>query len=140
MSGPAPAIVGRRRRFPWVPVLILLLLGALVLALVAWEGSMSAAIYPGVRIAGVDVGGLTPAQARARLAPLRRAAMERAITVYAGDQRWSVTPAALGLRLNLDDRIREAYALGREPDAMARYGTQIDLALNGRNLSLIGNY
>jgi vancomycin resistance protein YoaR len=136
---PSPGVV-ERRGFPWVPLLVLLLVGGLAGALFAWESAMAAAIYPGVRIAGVDVGGKTLAEARVQLAPLRRAALGRTLTVLAGDQRWSTTPDALGLRLNLDDRLRQAYTLGREPDALDRYSTQLDLVLHGRSLSLIGNY
>lgn len=136
---PTPGAAARRR-FPWAPLLALLLAGALVGSALAWESRMSAAIYPGVHVAGVDVGGKSLDQARAQLAPLRLAAMGRSLAVVAGGQRWAVTPEALGLRLNLEDRLRQAYALGREQDALDRYSTQLDLVLHGRDLSLVGNY
>src|SRR5438477_528249 len=81
-----------RRRFPWTFLLILLVLGGVAGALFGWEQSQAAAIYPGVRIGGVNIGGMSLAEARRRLAPLRRAALDRAITVVAGPQEWKVTP------------------------------------------------
>ena len=129
-----------RGRFPWAAMLLFLLLTGSVAGLFGWERSMASAVYPGVRIAGVDIGGLTLFDARARLASLQRAALDRAITVTAGPLRWRVTPDRLGLRLNLEDRLREAYALGREADPVARYSTQADLLLHGHRISLVGNY
>lgn len=129
-----------RRRFPWGFLLLLLIIGGIAAALVGWEQSYASAIYPGVRIGGVNIGGLTLAQARQRLAPLQHAALDRAIVVTAGAQQWTVTPRRLGLQLNLDDVLRQAYALGREPDPVDRYSTQLDLVLHGRYLSLVGNY
>jgi len=137
---PAASSEHVRGRFPWAALLLFLLIVGSAAGLLGWERSMAAAIYPGVRIAGVDIGGLTLADARARLASLQRAALGRAITVTAGSLRWHVTPERLGLRLDLEDRLHEAYALGREADPVARYTTQADLLLHGHRISLVGNY
>jgi len=137
-SAPRPA--ERRRGLPWAPVVTVLALAALALFLTRWEAGMAASVYPGVRVGGVDVGGLSLAAARQRLAPLAAAAMHRDLTVIAGSRRWSVTPRALGLRLDLDSKLREAFALGRETSALDRYGTQLTLITQGRDLALVGNY
>ncbi len=51
----------------------------------------------GTRIAGIDVGGLTPADAR-RLLERRSARLERVpVTFVSGNQRFTVTPKALGV-------------------------------------------
>ncbi|MGH2345596.1 MAG: peptidoglycan binding domain-containing protein [Chloroflexota bacterium] len=136
----APKHAARRRRFPWMPLVVVLILGGAALALVRWEQTMAAAVYPGVRVGGVDVGGLSLDVARGRLAPLADSAMNRKLTVTAGARRWTMTPRALGLRLDLDAKLRQAYALGREPNALDRYGTQLSLAVEGRDLPLLGNY
>src|ERR1700751_1175025 len=98
-----------RRRFPWTFLLILLVLGGVAGTLFGWEQSQAAAIYPGVGLARGNIGGPSLAEARLRLAPLRRAALNRGITVIAGPQEWKVTPEQLGLRINLDQRLQQAY-------------------------------
>src|SRR5947209_5581140 len=117
----------RRGGFPWAPFLVLCLVGALTVFGFHYETSYADAIYPGVKIAGVDVGGQTVAQAREELQPLARRAGNRTITVIAAGRSWAVTPKELGLKLNLDDRLREAYALGREDNLLDRYGTQAQM-------------
>ncbi|MGH2409862.1 MAG: peptidoglycan binding domain-containing protein, partial [Chloroflexota bacterium] len=137
-SEPRPA--GRSRRLPWVPLIIVVALGGLALFLTRWEAGMAASVYPGVRVGGVDVGGLTLPAAKQRLAPLVETAMHRNLTVIAGSRRWAMTPRALGLRLDLATKLRQAFALGREPGTLDRYSTQLTLITQGRDLTLVGNY
>jgi len=74
----------------------LVLASLAVLAGAVFAGS-PARIAEGVRIAGVDVGGLSPGQARALL-ERRAAALEHVpATFLAGEQRWQVTPHRLGV-------------------------------------------
>src|SRR6266704_3088779 len=86
MNAPAE----RQRGFGWVPLLIICLLGALAFTVFRWENSMDGAIYPGVKIAGVDVGGDSVAAARLRLQPVAQALTSRVITVLAGGHSWKV--------------------------------------------------
>jgi vancomycin resistance protein YoaR len=130
----------RPRRLPWAPLFVVLLLVAMGIALVRWEETMVAAVYPGVHVGGVDVGGLSLDVARGRLTPLADSAMNRTLTVTAGTHHWTMTPQGLGLHLDLDAKLQQAYALGREPNAIDRYGTQLSLAVEGRDLPLLGNY
>lgn len=130
----------RRSGFRWAPLLVLCLIAGLAYAIFHWETGMDGAIYPGVKIAGVDVGGRSMADARQALQPLTQQISNRKITVVASGHSWTVTPKQLGLRLNLDDRLREAYALGREDNLLDRYSTQAQMALQGHNISLAGNY
>ena len=137
-SEPRPA--GRGRRLPWVSLVVVVALGSLALFLTRWEAGMAASVYPGVRVGGVDVGGLSLPAAKQRLAPLIETAMHRSLTVVAGSRRWAMTPRALGLRLDVDAKLRQAFALGREPGTLDRYSTQLTLITQGRDLSLVGNY
>jgi vancomycin resistance protein YoaR len=136
MNAPAE----RRRGFRWMPLLIICLFGAIALTVFRWESGMEGAIYPGVTIAGVNVGGDTIATARRQLQPLAQALTAREISVLAGGHTWKVTPSQMGMRLDLDQRLQEAYAVGREDNLLDRYSTQITTALQGRGIALIGNY
>jgi vancomycin resistance protein YoaR len=75
---------------------------ALVLASLAVLGGAVFAGSPtriteGVRVAGVDVGGLTPAEARSLLERRADAFQQVPVTFFAGEQRWKITPHGLGV-------------------------------------------
>jgi vancomycin resistance protein YoaR len=90
---------------------------ALVLAAVAvlagaiFAGS-PARIAEGVRIAGVDVGGMTPGEARSLL-ERRAAALEHVpVTFFAGDQKWQITPHRLGVEADWGAAVDAAQRQG----------------------------
>jgi vancomycin resistance protein YoaR len=77
---------------------------AVVLAAAAVVGLVFAGspakLAEGVHIAGVDVSGLAPAEAR-RMLERRAAELEHVpVTFVAGDRRWRITPARLGVEVD----------------------------------------
>jgi len=95
------------------------LVGFLALALLVLVGSVLAfelyyanRIYPGVRVWGVDVGGIRPGEAATLLE--RRLGLDVPLVTLRGPGRsWGVRPADLGLRLDPWATLVPAYALGR---------------------------
>jgi vancomycin resistance protein YoaR len=82
-----------------------------VLAGAVFAGSPTR-ITEGVRIAGIDVGGLTPAQARSLL-QRRAAAFEQVpVTFFAGEQRWKITPHRLGVEADWAAAVEAARRQG----------------------------
>jgi len=77
-------------------------------------------IYPGVLVAGVDLGGLTPVEAERRLI-LRAAEMaeERITLGWPGGAR-EATLAELGWRLEVPASVLQAYSLGRDGSIFSR--------------------
>ncbi len=65
----------------------------------AYAGS-PATIADGVRIAGVDVGGLTMRQARQKLERRWHSLADAPAVFLAGGRRWRIRPAAIGLRVD----------------------------------------
>jgi vancomycin resistance protein YoaR len=71
-----------------------------------------AKLAEGVHIAGVDVAGLTPADAR-RMLERRAAELERVpVTFVAGDRRWRITPARLGVEVDWAAAVEAARRQG----------------------------
>ena len=66
---------------------------------VAFAGS-SARIAAGVSIAGVDVSGMTPAEAREALERRAAAVAATPVVFTAGDRRWQLTPRQLGVSVD----------------------------------------
>lgn len=114
---------------------------ALVLALNLLVGNLYArkyrqAIYPGVRIARLDVGGLAPVQAQEHIQRQLTPLLSQAFRLEAGPPGWSFSASELGLRCRLAQAIAEAWALGRGGNAVADWFEQFRLALFGREVPL----
>ena len=71
------------------------LVGAIALLVGLIFAGSAAKLAPGVTIAGIDVGGLTPHQARALLARRERALANTPVVFTAGSRTWKIRPAQL---------------------------------------------
>ena len=121
-SYPAPLSPGRARRsrlaWRWIAALGILAAGALVATLLLWVAFAGSPerLAEGSRVAGVDVGGLTPAEAEALL-EARAAELARVPLVFvAGERRFSLTAARLGVEVDwaaaVDAARREGTGFG----------------------------
>ena len=90
-----------RRRILWQRTAILVALGLLaVIALgLAFAGSPSR-LADGVRIAGADVGGKTPREARAILERKAKELAAVPVTFHVGSLTWKLEPRRLGIRVD----------------------------------------
>ncbi|HZT15949.1 MAG TPA: VanW family protein [Gaiellaceae bacterium] len=106
MAASSPAVRGRRRAparsWAWTRIVawsVAALAAAAVLVGVLFAGSPGR-LADGTRIAGVDVGGLTPAEARARL-ERRAAALQNTPVVFtAGGRTFRIRPKELGVAVD----------------------------------------
>jgi vancomycin resistance protein YoaR len=80
----------------------------------AFAGS-PATLPPGVNIAGVPVGGLTPGAARTTLEARSRRLADTPVTFTAGDHRWRLKPSQLGVSVNWDAAVTAALHQGDGP-------------------------
>src|SRR5215203_796882 len=120
LAAPTPTtaapITGRRRRDVRTPHIAVAMAAAfLVVALslgFAFAGSPEK-LAEGTRIAGVDVGGLSPRDARALLEG-RTERLERVpVEFTAGGRRWRLTPHRLGVAVDWGAAVRAAAHEGR---------------------------
>ncbi|MFV9507136.1 MAG: VanW family protein [Oscillochloridaceae bacterium umkhey_bin13] len=116
--------VRRRRRkrgffvrlIEWLIVLVALaaIVAALAaLAVLIGERELGRRIYPNISIRGVAIGGLTPTDARAALERAYGEFLYAPVEIEAGGRVWRPAPEALGLSLELDHAVGEAFAFGR---------------------------
>src|SRR5438270_522868 len=80
-----------------VALLLLVVVGAGVVLGLVFAGSPTR-IASGVRVDGIDVGGLSASQARGLLEGKAAALSSRPAVFVAGDKRFSVRPAELGVQ------------------------------------------
>jgi len=109
----------RRRGLTWVTVvltvatvLVLLLAGA-AFAGYRYEQARSGRILPGVRIAGVDVGGMTKDEAQQALAATVSSLLTRPIDVSLGEKSWHLTARELGVSVDPTPIVDQALDLSQ---------------------------
>src|SRR5437773_1706236 len=93
--------------------IVLLALGGVSFAAYRYDQASADRILPGVTVGGVDVGGMTRADAVEAVQAAADVALARPLTVRAGGKRWTVTPAELGRTADVGaavDRALEASA------------------------------
>src|SRR6266550_5317417 len=104
-------------------ILVAALLAVLVVlggALYAYDHARANEIAPGVRVAGVALGGLSPAAARARLEHEILRPLEQPIVIHHGGKTWKLGPREARLRADLGTMVDEAIARSRSGNIFAR--------------------
>jgi lipoprotein-anchoring transpeptidase ErfK/SrfK len=109
-------------------IVIGVVIAALVLvgAVGAWayDHSKRDTIADGVRVGGVDVGGMSADQARARLKRLRSRLRRPVVATYDG-RRVVLSAQRAGVAVNVDGAVDEALARSREGTIFSRLGREI---------------
>ncbi len=127
---PPPAAAQRRararrrragRRWWLIPVILagLALIGFLVLSWI--ESRYQGQILPNIYIAGVDVGGLAPEDAEARLRLRYEGFQAQPLTLVHEDWVWRPSGDDIGVRVDWSAAISEAMAIGHEESLIARW-------------------
>src|SRR3990170_4575752 len=123
--------IGRRTVRRFLAAFTFGILGVLAVsagALAAFESSNTGRVMPGVHVGSVDLSGLTPSEARARLNDAYAGFGEGELVLIAGDTARPVAYSAIGRRLDVDAIVERAMAVGRSGATLDR------LAANVRNM------
>ena len=116
--------LGRKIGYFLIPLVIGLALAVLVLgaAMTLYRAEHNGRVYTGVTIQGVDVGGLTPAEAAATLRDAAAYSSDGAITLVdpRGGKEWSFTPAQLGILVDGAATAAAAFDVGRSGGPLHR--------------------
>ncbi len=116
-------------------LLLVLVLNMLLGRIYAWR--YAEAFFPGVRLAGLNLGGLSYNQARHLLERNLSPFLDRPLLLEVGTERWTITAEEAGLRYRLDEALEEAWALGRSGSALSSWWEQLHLALEGKEVPLL---
>ena len=108
-------------RIALITAALLVVLAAGSVGALAWaDGSSSETLPTGTRVGGVEVGGLTQAEAVKRAQDRVRAAIARPAYVGLGEKRYTLTPAEAGVRVDVETAVKRAYAESREGSFISR--------------------
>ena len=94
-------------------VMAILVLGTVgtAFAAMSYDRSRADLILPGIRVGGVDVGGMTAAQAVAAVQPLVDHKLQATVTITAGGKTWTKTLAQLGVSADVNSAVARALAV-----------------------------
>jgi lipoprotein-anchoring transpeptidase ErfK/SrfK len=109
----------RTRSFIIVGLTLAILLGGAG-AIYAYDSTRGEVIAKGIRVAGVDIGGLSPAAARTRLQTRYLTALEKPIVIHHDKSTWKLGPREARLETNIDAIIRDALARSESGNILAR--------------------
>ena len=134
-----PMLVGPRRRLAarFAVAFVFGLLAVLAIAagaLAAYESSNAGRILPGVRVGGVDVAGLTPGAAAARLRKAFGGLTDGELVLGAGSETRTISFADVGRRADIDAMVAEAMSVGRDGATLERIASNIRIFFRGRDL------
>jgi vancomycin resistance protein YoaR len=90
-----------------------LFFSALLLYVIGFQIAYAGRIYPGVSVAGIDLSGLSPANASEKIIESLPFPREGHILFYDGDNYWLATPADMGMLLDPETSARNAFEIGR---------------------------
>lgn len=138
------AAASQTRRGGLLGWVIGVVLGLVVLALAGlaalggwYEGQYNGRIYPGVQVLGTDLGGQSQDQARETLGAQIDAFVKQPVVLAWGDKSWQPTPEQLGLTVNLDRTIDQAFAVGRAGDLPTNWQQRLDARSTGYTVPLV---
>lgn len=128
----------------WLPMMAVALLGgALVVAvfvILAFQLLYLDRVYPGITIAGIDVGSKTRAGVAEAIAGLSHEKMRRPLTIHIENNQWTFTGQELGVRLDVDATTTAAFQLGRQGNLFRDMLTQLALLRAPQNVPPLIRY
>lgn len=111
----------------WVMVLMMVFFG--------YQIAISNRMVPGVMIDGVDVGGLTLEQARAQLASSIDYPQQAIFTFVYQERVWQVSATELGVRLDIDRTLAQAFDVGHQDTPVRNLQEQVQAWARGVQVS-----
>lgn len=98
--------------------MVIVVCAVVAVAVAADYWANSGEIYGGVSVAGVEVGGKTPKEAREMIED--RAGGELGEIRLTGPQEFTLTPEQMGYNLKVSETVEKAYSVGREGNVLER--------------------
>src|SRR6059036_3420020 len=107
-------------RVRWLMAAAFAALAAVAGGLLIYDATRTDRVARGVRVAGLDVGGMTRAQARRAVQAHLAGAAEHPIVVVWRDRRFTLAPRDSGVRLDVAATVDRAVSRSRRGDPFAR--------------------
>src|SRR5450759_1268932 len=91
-------------------------------------------IFPGVSVAGIDLGGLSPEEAATKISKSYTYSQTGHILLKDGEKTWSVFPGQLGFFIDPETTALAAYQIGRQGNPTSALIVQVQVWWTGVDL------
>jgi vancomycin resistance protein YoaR len=122
----------------WLPVMFVLATGSLlvitVFVILAYQVVYLNRVYPGVWIAGTDVGGLSQPEVIAAINQRAPEYLAQSVILRYDNQVWTFTGEQLGMRVDVAATANAAHNISRTGNLIADLFTQLRLMREPRNI------
>src|SRR5687767_8163829 len=109
----------RRRSLALIAILVVALLAGAG-GVYAYDQGKEGQIAEGIKVNGVDVGGLSASQARTKLRAALLDPLNRPVTARFKGKRYKLTPAQAQIGVDVDGSVQRALVRSREGDILSR--------------------
>lgn len=103
----------------------------LLIMLMAWQAVLRDRVVPGVNVGGVDLSGLTAAEAAAALNAEFAPLTEKIYVLRDGERAWRARASELGLRIATEDMLARAFTVGHSGAALDDIVAQSEAWIRG---------
>lgn len=110
----------KRNRSLWIVIAALVLLFGGAAALLAYDSSQSDVVPKGIKVDGIDIGGLTRSQARSRLHAALRPRVGQSVVVQYHAHRFALSPRDAHVAVDINGSVDQAIARGRNQNLFTR--------------------
>src|SRR3954471_3679939 len=114
-----------RKRSFIVLAVVLAVLGIGAVAVYAYDQSRNDIIAKGVTAGGVDLSGMKPAEARAKLQRELSAPLQKTVVVKYHGKRFKLKPEKAKVVVNIDEMVQQAVAASRRGNLITRTTREI---------------
>lgn len=111
----------------------MLFLAGLIVWALGYQLVYAGRIFPGVSVAGVDLSGMSPADAAVTLNQRLTFPYSGQILLRDGDRIWAASPAELGMVFDASASAQSAYKLGRSGGLIGVFSDQLDARQEGKS-------
>ncbi|MBT3322398.1 MAG: hypothetical protein HN392_08955 [Anaerolineae bacterium] len=94
-------------------------------------------IFPGISVAGIDLSGMSPADASITLTQRLAFPYQGQILMRDGEKIWATSPTQLGMVFDSSASARSAYELGRSGGLFGAFSDQLDARQQGKSADIV---
>ncbi len=93
-------------------------------------------VYPGIKLAGVDIGGLSKEEALEKIKKAKEEDKESSMLLYTDDNKYTMKLEEIDYDYEYNKAVEEAYEVGKSGWPISRYRTISDLRTNSKEVDL----
>ncbi len=104
---------------------VILYVGLVLAWVIGYQLLYAGRIFPGISVAGVDLSGMAPEAAAAKLSQALSYPISGKVLLRDGDKVWSASPAQMGMVFDASTSAQAAYRMGRGGGLFQALGAQV---------------